>query len=497
MIGIGIGIPLTRGGVSAPTLGTTMATTHYNRVIADGGVVPAGISGLSSVLDSVIAAYGVTTTADFNIQVPVFLDPHYTGYKLGAGSGTTLGQAAQKIYSISTRADVTQTTAASQPLLLAHSGVNYWWNGGVAGNYVSTPNAAANQITGDIEMIAYVDYKNNSGYQFLTSKSNSSGIAYTLDFYIDSSDFLNFQFSLPLYQNATSTIKISNPFVGYIKINRIASTGVVKFYTSLNGITYTQLGSNVSTVLGNLAINNDNLDVGRYFNGTNLFQGKIYRVTLSNTIGGAPVVDFNPATYNAATSQTAWTSSTGEVWTINRSTGATYCGILVDQTKMQTIAGLSQLVSGTANTFVTGNNVTYTLYVGSQQFGSPLQQCAVTLRGLGSASIEFDKSTTFSFYAQDNAGTVRRFNGNNTNSYDLSITSIIANTTTTGYLNNVVQLNSSTVQSSTTINKVLLSGGNSLNSFTGIVSSVILAATTDATTPRTAMYNVLKTMNKL
>jgi hypothetical protein len=77
-----------------------MATTHYNRVIADGGVLPSGISGLGSVLDSVIAAYGVTDSTDFNTKVPVFLDPHYTGYKLGAGSGTTLGQAAQKVYSV-------------------------------------------------------------------------------------------------------------------------------------------------------------------------------------------------------------------------------------------------------------------------------------------------------------------------------------------------------------------------------------------------------------
>jgi hypothetical protein len=43
MIGLGIGIPYTRGGVSAPSLGTTMATTHYNRVIADGIFIGIGI----------------------------------------------------------------------------------------------------------------------------------------------------------------------------------------------------------------------------------------------------------------------------------------------------------------------------------------------------------------------------------------------------------------------------------------------------------------------
>jgi hypothetical protein len=88
------------GDTTPAILANSIATTHYNRVIADGGVLPAGIVGLSSVLDSVITAYGVTDSTDFNTKVPVFLDPHYTGYKLGAGSGTTLGQAAQKVYSV-------------------------------------------------------------------------------------------------------------------------------------------------------------------------------------------------------------------------------------------------------------------------------------------------------------------------------------------------------------------------------------------------------------
>jgi hypothetical protein len=48
------------------------------------------------------------------------------------------------------------------------------------------------------------------------------------------------------------------------------------------------------------------------------------------------VRDFNPNTYNAATSQTQWTSTTGEVWTINTGTAATgYKGVLVDRTIVQ------------------------------------------------------------------------------------------------------------------------------------------------------------------
>ena len=98
---LGLGLGISRGAfVSSVTLGQTIAQTHYDRVVADGGVLPVGVAGLSPILDSIIAAYSITNSTDFNTKVPVFLDPSYTGYKLGAGSGTTLGQAAQTVYSV-------------------------------------------------------------------------------------------------------------------------------------------------------------------------------------------------------------------------------------------------------------------------------------------------------------------------------------------------------------------------------------------------------------
>jgi hypothetical protein len=98
-LGLGLGISKS-AFVSSITLGQTIAQAHYDRVVADGGVLPVGVAGLSPILDSIIAAYSITSSTDFNTKVPVFLDPSYTGYKLGAGSGTTLGQAAQKVYSV-------------------------------------------------------------------------------------------------------------------------------------------------------------------------------------------------------------------------------------------------------------------------------------------------------------------------------------------------------------------------------------------------------------
>jgi hypothetical protein len=484
-----------------------MATTHYNRVIADGGVLPAGIVGLSSVLDSVITAYGVTTTADFNIQVPVFLDPHYTGYKLGAGSGTTLGQAAQKIYSISTRADVTQTTAASQPLLLAHSGVNYWWGSGVAGNYCSTPDNVANQITGDIEIIAcaqMLTWTPGSLYM-LVAKWNAGGSVVSYGLGITQTGLLNFVFSTSgTYQPAndkssTTAVTFTDNQKGWVKVTFTASNSTIRFYTSIDGTTYTQLGSNISATGTSIYNSNQTLNIGQSNDSNFTFPllGKIYRATISNSIGGAPVVDFNPNSYNASISQTAWTSATGEVWTINRSTGNELKGVIVNRTLMQTISTFN-MSSSSANTFVTGNNVTYTEYIAAQQTQNQVQQSPARMSGLGSASVDIGTFSPLYFYNKDNAGTVRRFDPSSpVLTYLLSIYALVSNSTTTGYVNNVGGTGVSTAQSSTTINKIFIGLSANYNNFTGVVSSVILAATADGTTPRTAMYNVLKTMNNL
>jgi hypothetical protein len=334
MRAIGIAIPFIRRRSGAAI--DAQAQAHYNRVIADGGVVPSGLSGVNAFFIAVKAIYG---TSDITTAISVGLDAQVLGYKLGAGAGTTLGQAAQKLYSCSgASGDVVQTTAASQPLLLAHEGANYWWNGGVNGNYCSTPSSAANSIVGDIEFTAYIDYKNNGTLQIIHSKSLAV-TNFCYDTYIDSANKLVLQYSLNGISalSGTCSVSLGSTYIGWVKINRISSTGVIKFYTSTDGITYTQLGGDISGTSGNIFNSTASLAIGAYRNGFDIpFSGKIYRATISNSIGGAPVVDFNPNQYNAATSQTQWTSSTGEVWTINTGTAATgYKGVLVDRTIVQ------------------------------------------------------------------------------------------------------------------------------------------------------------------
>jgi hypothetical protein len=296
MIGVGIGLPFFKsfGGIDA------QAQAHFNRVIADGGLVPSGLSGVNAFFNTIKTIYG---TADINTAISVGLDAQVLGYKLGAGSGTTLGQAAQKLYSPKDVFGGIGTSSA------------FWEGSGVAGNFVSTPNAAANQITGDIEIVAKVSFNTLSGYQMIISKANGNSYRLYKDLNVK-----RFVVEFGGKGGATSdlfTFDLQEDF--WIKVNRVSLTGVVIFYKSTDGITYNQVGTTKSTTSGNFNNSSGLLEVGADGAGSqNLFTGKIYRVTLSNSIGGAPVVDFNPNQYTGANT---WTSTTSEVWTVN-STGA-------------------------------------------------------------------------------------------------------------------------------------------------------------------------------
>ena len=308
MIGVGIGIPFFKsfGGIDA------QAQAHFNRVIADGGLVPSGLSGVNAFFNTIKTIYG---TSDINTAISVGLDPQVLGYKLGAGSGTTLGQAAQKLYSPK---DVFGGIG---------TGNAYWEGSGVTGNFVETPNAAANQITGDIDIIAKVNFLSNSTQDQIVLKANAvAGSSFCYSFFKDGNN-IKFAYSNDgtVAARVTSSSSVTLSSVGYtyntdiwVRVTRTVLNGDVKFYYGSDGINWTQLGATQSTTANSIASAAIPLRIGNWANILYFFTGKIYRVTISNSIGGAPVVDFNPNQYTGAN---IWTSTTSEVWTVNR-TGA-------------------------------------------------------------------------------------------------------------------------------------------------------------------------------
>jgi len=308
-IGIQTGIQITKGG----SFIDPEAQILFDRVIADGGIVPAGLSGMDAYIKAAKAARGISTLAQGYLSLA---HPHYTGIRLATGTGPTAGnRAARTVYNaLGATGDFIQTTAANQPLALVHSGTNYAWLPRVVLNNFTTPSATANRISGDIDIIVNCKSATSSSVQTLLLKGNGTSYNYAFD--ISSTNTLRLIYGGFTISESTATITPTS--LKWYRVTRNSSTGDVIFYIGDNGTTWVQLGTTITTAAGSLPLTTDSVVIGdnTAFTG-NGFQGEIYRLTISNTIGGTPVVDFNPTLYNRTTSQTTWTSTTGEVWTLN------------------------------------------------------------------------------------------------------------------------------------------------------------------------------------
>ena len=316
MIGIGLRIGLFGGGSI-----DAQAQAHYNRVIADGGVVPAGVSGTNAFFNAVKTIYG---TSDITTAVSVGVDAHYLGYKLGAGAGTTLGQAAQKLYSCAgSSGDVVQTTAASQPLLLEHIGANYFYSPQVVGNFISS-DLTYEEDNWDVEFSVKGKYSIGTN-RVVGTRSIGDGTGVSVGNTSVGLEYTTGGITYSCFASTTNTDDVEYTF----RVTRNSSTGAVTF--TKNGVTLTTSGSQIA---GPLFSTSYIIHISGALGGVQSFLGNINWAKMYSS--GSVVRYFNPATYNASTSQTQWTSTTGEVWTINTGTATSgYKGVLVDRTIVQ------------------------------------------------------------------------------------------------------------------------------------------------------------------
>ena len=199
---------------------------------------------------------------------------------------------------------------------------------GASGDYFSTPDSVANSITGDIDIrvkVALDDWPPVATTTLMGKVKNTSNRAYFFD--VVSLNKLYFATSTDGSSGAqvaaisTATVPFSNGESGWVRVTRDVDNGAggndTTFYTSQDGISWTQLGD-VVTVAGTTSIvNNDSpVEIGSGFLGTSqVVEGKIYSAQVYNGIDGTLAVDFNAGDY--ATGSTWASSETGETWTIN------------------------------------------------------------------------------------------------------------------------------------------------------------------------------------
>jgi hypothetical protein len=115
-------------------------------------------------------------------------------------------------------------------------------------------------------------------------------------------------------------------YTGWVNFSRDSATGDFSFRlssdpanTAIDLINWTVVSSGTSVPGRNLQLSTNTLRVGAELTGsvTRGFSGLINRAIISDTLNSTILVDFNPQNYNRDTSQSTWTSTTGEVWTLN------------------------------------------------------------------------------------------------------------------------------------------------------------------------------------
>ena len=169
---------------------------------------------------------------------------------------------------------------------------------GVAGTGVSTPNSAANSITGDIDIrvkAAVTDWTPAAANALVSKRSAASGEYF---FLIDASgklDLLWYGTGATLRQcQSTVSPTVADGATLWVRATRDVAGLVVTFYTSSDGATWTILGTPVAFTAFTPATTTVNVSIGvdGDLSSTPL-SGKIYEAEIRNGINGPVAVSFD------------------------------------------------------------------------------------------------------------------------------------------------------------------------------------------------------------
>jgi len=227
---------------------------------------------------------------------------------------------------------VGSTTSAdsNDPIFLAHTGTNYVYLPGASGNYISTPDAAALDITGDIDIrvqLAPDDWTPTAALQILAKESSATTRSYRFSLLSTGGIQLIWSVdgSATLVSASTAPVSATDGAVKWVRVtldvNNGASGNTTTFFTSDDGSSWTQLGTTI-VAAGTTSIFNSTspVEIGSRFLGVNEpFAGKIYRAQIFSDITSTnKVLDVDTSVITAGAA-TSFTALTGQTMTINRS----------------------------------------------------------------------------------------------------------------------------------------------------------------------------------
>jgi hypothetical protein len=203
---------------------------------------------------------------------------------------------------------------------------------GALGNYLSVPDAASLDITGDLDVrvLAAMDVWASGSTGTLMSKFNTTGNQRSWLFMLTASGLLRLIWSTDgaaqTTIDSTAAISAADGALLWTRVTVDVNNGAggydVKFYTSTDAVTWTQLGTTVTTAgATSFYSSSAAVEVGSYNVGTGnpISAGKIHRAEMRNGIDGTLVLGVDAGVL-ASGGATSFTASTGQTVTINRAT---------------------------------------------------------------------------------------------------------------------------------------------------------------------------------
>ncbi len=215
---------------------------------------------------------------------------------------------------------------------------------GLTGNYLSAPDEAALDITGDLDLRVHCALDDwTSAYQYLLAKwSGGTSPPSARSYYLmtNLSGGLRFGWSdgtTVFTKDSTAAHGVAEGaakwFRATLDVDNGASGNDVKFFTSDDGTSWTQLGSTVTTAGATAIVSGSaQLEVGGAFAGTSFPPtGRFFRAQVYDGIDGTPVFDWS-AEDPVNSTHTSFTASTGQTVTVNRATSGRKT-VVVEQQK--------------------------------------------------------------------------------------------------------------------------------------------------------------------
>lgn len=187
------------------------------------------------------------------------------------------------------------------------------------GSRFATPDSPANTVTGSIDLRAFIDPAAWGGItQTIISKWQSNSTK-AFEFVVDGSNFLKLDISTNGSSSLSATSSLVQPFPngtgGWVRVIWNHLNKQVNFYTSANGVIWTQLGTQQSINQPTIFASTSELTVGASFlgQGSGQLVGDVYVAQVYSGIDGVLVAEWNSADWISG--NTLVSSLTGETWT--------------------------------------------------------------------------------------------------------------------------------------------------------------------------------------